>query len=748
MIRRVVIFLLSVFLLSNVYSQESPSLPMKYPWAGGLNSCQFGNIDLNLDGLPDLVIFDRQGNRILPFIAGAEGYTLEPSYADLFPDLHDWVIFADYDKDGRTDIFTYSLGGVRVFRNVSGTVLKFQLVTDLLTSFYYTGYVGILLTPVDYPAIADIDGDGDLDLLSFFGLGSYVEYHKNLSMEKYGNADSLDFRLTDNCFGDFKESEGGNHIQLNIVCPNKYLTLPGVSCSSQRDPKHTGSTLWATDLDGSGTADLVIGDVDFPNLVALYNGGTPDSAHMVSMDSLFPGGSNTVRVETFPVCSHVYTDNPNGLPDLIVSPFDPQTAVSENFSSIWQYQNNGTADVPSYVLTNKRFMQDEMIDVGSNAFPVLYDLDGDGLTDLVIGNYGYFDSAWSIQGIRHTAFTSKIAWYKNTGTAAQPSFREMTKDLAGLSSLHLTGFYPAFADLDGDGDADMVVGNSDGTLIYLENTAGPGHDPAYASPLRHYQQIDVGDFSTPQLFDLDKDGLQDLVIGEKNGNLDYYRNTGTAMNPVFTHVTDSLGHVNVTNSAISYDGYSTPCFFRTSQGTTRLLCGSEEGKIHYYTGIDGNLGGKFTASDSLWQLLSDTAFTIRAGWRTAAAILLSGTTAPAGLIVGNYSGGLNYYSSITPPVVSGVNDLPFTPTGPEFTVFPDPANGSFTVSVKGSVPGHSYRADLFNLAGQSVLTAVLQQTATSFQTGSLPAGFYLVKITEAVHNRTISSAFRKVIILH
>jgi hypothetical protein len=100
------------------------------------------------------------------------------------------------------------------------------LVTNLLESYYYTGYVGILVTSVDYPAIADIDGDGDLDLLTFFGLGSYVEYHKNLSMEKFDNCDSLDFRLTDLCWGKFKESEGGNNITLNAGCPYENYQLP------------------------------------------------------------------------------------------------------------------------------------------------------------------------------------------------------------------------------------------------------------------------------------------------------------------------------------------------------------------------------------------------------------------------------------------------------------------------------------------------------------------------------------------
>ncbi|MFO7615610.1 MAG: hypothetical protein R6W71_13330, partial [Bacteroidales bacterium] len=63
----------------------------KYPWAGGMNSCQFGMLDINRNGVKDLVVFDRVGNRILPFLfTGTPGnpeYVYAPGYASFFPDL-------------------------------------------------------------------------------------------------------------------------------------------------------------------------------------------------------------------------------------------------------------------------------------------------------------------------------------------------------------------------------------------------------------------------------------------------------------------------------------------------------------------------------------------------------------------------------------------------------------------------------------------------------------------------------------
>ena len=75
------------------------------------------------------------------------------------------------------------------------------------------------------------------------------------------------------------------------------------------------------------------------------------------------------------------------------------------------------------------------------------------------------------------------------------------------------------------------------------------------------------------------------MIGNQKGTLVYYHNTGTLNSPAFTFVTDSLGKVSVRDTAISYDGYSTPFFFKDISGKTGLIVGCEEGKVHYYTNI-------------------------------------------------------------------------------------------------------------------------------------------------------------------
>ena len=107
------------------------------PWAGGLNTIQPSNIDLDLDGIKDLFVFDRTGNKIRTFInkgtAGVVNFKYNPQYENKFPPLHDWALLVDYNCDGKEDIFSYSDwgGGFDVYKNIStiATGLKFQRVS-------------------------------------------------------------------------------------------------------------------------------------------------------------------------------------------------------------------------------------------------------------------------------------------------------------------------------------------------------------------------------------------------------------------------------------------------------------------------------------------------------------------------------------------------------------------------------------------------------------------------------------------
>lgn len=688
---------------------DSSKETFPYPWAGGMNSCQFGEVDMDLDGDKDLVAFDRMGNRIMPFVndgqPGIPDYHYAPEFLPGFPELFDWVIFRDYNGDGLEDIFTYAkeYPGIVVYKNVSAANLEFKLeVYPFLTSLQGGGQVNILTTAVDYPGIADIDNDGDLDILTFWGLGSFVEYHQNQSMELYGIPDSLEYVEVTQCWGYFAESDESNTIYLDTCMGQQG------SKALERAPagRHTGSTFLLLDLDGDEDQDLLLGDVDYPGLVGLINGGTTDTAYMTSQDPAFPAYNKPINLFSMPAAAYIDVNN-DGLRDLLLSPFDPSPITSVNTRSVWLYQNTGSTEQPHFEFVQQDFLQEGMIDLGSGAYPVLEDYDGDGLMDLFVGNFGYYIySYYDAAMILHAVYWSNIALFRNTGTLLDPQFTHITHDFANLHALHRSGLFPAFGDLDGDGDKDMITGSHDGTLIYLENTAGPGNPMEFSAPVLNYQGIDAGEYSTPQLFDLDNDGLPDLVIGEKNGNLNYYKNTGTAGIPQFSLVTDSLGKVNVTDYSASYSGYSTPCFFYNPEGEIELITGSEQGKVFYFKDIENNLEGTFAENDSLFVLVEDEAATTDKGIRTGAVIgELNGDSTPE-LIVGNYSGGLHYYAGTGQPPVSGLSGK-----GGRIliSVYPNPASERLTIRSDRSV--EDLVVEVFNVFGQRLIRSEFKNTA-------------------------------------
>jgi len=736
--KKLFLFALIIFCCGKISAQQyedygfQPDLTVKVkdsllnylsdPWGGGLNSCQFSEIDLNLDGIMDLVVFDQSGSKIIPFInngtANTVDYTYAPQYRDRFPAMHDWMEFVDYNCDGKNDIFTSSNGGITVYKNISDLAngLRFQLVTNNIMAMQDTQDIPIYVSTVNYPAIADIDNDGDLDILNDFILGTYVYYYKNQSMELYGNCDSLNFVLTDHCWGKFAISSSNNQITLNTTCLWKADdNYEAGNIPVPKDIEHIGSTLMAADMNGDGLKDLLAGDVSYPGLIKLTNGGTLTDALMISQDTMFPSNSLRVSLFSFPAPFMLDVNN-DGVKDLIVSPFDGNQTISENLKSCWYYKNDGTTTSPVFNYQYDNFLQKDMIETGSGAYPVLADFNGDGLPDLFIGNFGVHDSSYYSGGFLYSTFKSRIALYKNIGTATNPEFQFVTNDFANVGYRKLNGIIPTFGDIDGDSAQEMIIGKSDGTLDLYENTSSAGQPMNMVLAQTNYQSINVGKFAAPQLVDLDGDSLLDLVIGERNGNLNYYRNTGTKTNPIFTPVTDTLGWVDVIKHQTSNYGYSVPCFFKDSTNHFRLFLGSESGNIYYYKNIDGNINGHFTLQDSMF-------LNIYEGSRTGIAIgNLNGDNYPD-MIMGNYSGGVSYYKGVTPPPL-GIYEYSHTEMiNPE--VFPNPANDMLYIKLSDKIPAENMCLKVYNMMGQLIPCNInLSKEKISIDVSSLNEGLY------------------------
>ncbi|MFM6913316.1 MAG: FG-GAP repeat domain-containing protein, partial [Aquirufa sp.] len=251
-----------------------PVSGLKNPWAGGFNSVQFFSIDLDEDGKQDLVVFDRSAQHLKTFLKNAYGgFTYSPGYQKRFPLIENWMNLLDYDGDGDKDLFTSTPGGIQVYPNLNN---YFPKSTGTLKSTGLNGLINIYVSATDIPAIADMDGDGDLDILAFESAGHFITYYENTGDLKYVTK-SLNW-------GNFYLNDCQD-IAFNVV-PESIL-----STQSTEAVQHAGNTLALWDPDKNSIFDLIIGHVGCPGFIYLKNEGTRDKPLFRAAEENFPAGA-------------------------------------------------------------------------------------------------------------------------------------------------------------------------------------------------------------------------------------------------------------------------------------------------------------------------------------------------------------------------------------------------------------------------------------------------------------------------
>jgi hypothetical protein len=623
-------------------------------WAGGLNAGQFATIHLNDDTIPDLAVFDRTSNKLLTFVAvqerGKYAYQHAPVYERQFPEVRFWVLLADYDQDGRKDLFTHTNLGIRVYRNVTakGGNLSWEMAKDALFTQSFNRMVNLQVGASDIPALVDVDSDGDLDVLTFDFVGSYIEYHQNQSMEKYGKPDSLVYKRIDACWGNFEEGLDCGDFDFSINCqatgwldlrPSRKDWQAALASPTEGNYRiqHAGSTLLALDLDGDGDKDILLGDVSCDNLFQMTNQGNPHKAVFRDFKAAYPTGK-PIEFATFPAVFYEDLDF-DGVKDLIAA---PNVFVNEgnrvNFrESAWLYHNAGNNSVPDFQYVQNDFLQNTMIDRGENASPAFADFDGDGDLDLFIGHAGL------LQG---TAPVATLALYENTGTASQPAFSWRTDDYLQLSALKLSQVKPSFADVNGDGKVDLcldVTVGKQAKLQYIPNTAAP--TKPFRLQVSKMQPVPVtilpGD--VPTFTDLDSDGDLDLLVGKGTGSLECYQNVSTSRKLNFRLENQQCGGLG---SDSPYRNLAVTVADLNGDGKPDLVAGSRQGELRIFSGITDNLI-EFSAPQT--QLLVDYPDSYPASAKPGTLLLptladLNGDGLPE-IILGTQAGGLLYLSN-------------------------------------------------------------------------------------------------------
>ncbi len=481
--------------------------------------------DLDQDGVPDLLteqpysyirVYRNVGTATAPefelFVDTLRTATGEP----IFSDRQNIPNVTDLGCNSRLDLFLGRLDGtIARYEAVedSAGMPEFALVTDTFEGIKIvgnTGKSGPSLHGANTLTFADVDGDGDSDLLwgDFFepGLllientgscnnpvlsGRPVQFPPDNPLMTSGyNAPALT-DWTGNGKPDlFVGVLGGSSDANTSLADNFYFYAHTSDGYRLRTRQFVGgidvgseSTVALGDLDGDGRTDaLVANKID------------PDKGNTSLVYPLTPSASagDTVLRKREPLSlPNAYRYAPaledltdDGADDLIVGTWQGTLSYYKN-------EGDGTftaVDGPLKGLSG-----------GTNVVPALGDLTGDGRPDLVLGNA-----------------SGTVSLHRNTGTASKPNFMQQGKEIANLDSRAA----PALHDVDGDGTLDLLLGTKE-EVVLLRNQ-GTSKTPDFANPTT----IDlkgVPRHATPRFGDLNGDGQSELVLGGQRGGLVLFR---------------------------------------------------------------------------------------------------------------------------------------------------------------------------------------------------------------------------------
>jgi hypothetical protein len=391
------------------------------------------------------------------------------------------LTFVDIDDDQDNDLFwgDFFWEGLIYFPN-QGTSEdpQFEMI-DIVEN--YPPNIPLITGGFNVPRFADIDADGDFDM--FIGiLGGYLSLISDREENFYyyentGSPEVPTFVL--------------NTKQLVNSIDIGYNTIPAmVDIDNDND----------LDLFLANEIDLKSPEVSNSRLHFFENQGTQTNPTFKLIDTHFLNYDRPIFDANYsPAFVDIDDDDDK---DLFLGRWEGKLTF---------YRNDGTADSPDFIRIDENYAG---IDVGLNSMPAFVDIDDDNDFDLFIGEQS-----------QNITF-GRLNYYQNVGTNINALFELETIDYFDIDLGVGEFLYPAFADFDNDQDWDLFLGTqTKGIVLYrnIGNAQSANFIPDSSFQLTHHIR------TSPNLADIDNDGDLDIISGSHGGGLIYFENTSISL---------------------------------------------------------------------------------------------------------------------------------------------------------------------------------------------------------------------------
>ncbi|HMP30274.1 MAG TPA: T9SS type A sorting domain-containing protein, partial [Saprospiraceae bacterium] len=349
--------------------------------------------------------------------------------------------------------------------------------------------------------------------------------------------------------------------------------------------------------------------------------------------------------------------------------------------------------------------------VGNSSHPLFFDYNGDGLMDLLIGSNGDV-----LEGGNRS---NSLVLFENTGTKTRPEFTFITDNYLNVKALNqiYTKLAPTLGDFDGDGDIDIIIGHSQGFMLYAENLAGKNNPPIFSALKNEWSDIFAGQNASPTVIDFDGDGLLDLVVGKLNNNLNFYKNRGKVNEPIFMGFNPdatNLGKLFIGNNFDKQHG--SPEFFQIKD-ELYLLMGFSNGHVSLYHVPERNKDASFT-------LFKDNILPEHLGRQVNPAIIDIDSDGYFEIFIGNERGGINVYKSdIGTSDLLSSNEEESEEQG--FLLYPNPAKN--LLSLTGSSKGVFF---IYDIDGRMLKKQIKAEYMIDIDVSELKNGMYILKMVD------------------